>query len=205
MAGTLAIVALVASALLLGTMILALVLLRKGEGPSYSASEAYDAHRREALRRLTGVEPAAVPGDQWYAPAFEHAAAGAEWIGELRDAAREALRVVVPEESGLTFDPDGRPRLAGEESDLRILVAVSTAALREDPVLEADDEAAPVVGLVLFNPEPPGGQATRVTLPIQVLFPALEREGRDDLIRRFEALRERVSTQTTTPQGGDER
>ena len=48
-----------------------------------------------------------------------------------------------------------------------------------------------VVGLVLFNPEPPGGDAKRVTLPIQVLFPALRAAGRDDLVARFEALRAR--------------
>ena len=52
-------------------------------------------------------------------------------------------------------------------------------------------EAALVVGLVLFNPEPPGGDAKRVALPVQVLFPALTSFGRTDLVARFEELRDR--------------
>jgi hypothetical protein len=47
--------------------------------------------------------------------------------------------------------------------------------------------------LVLLNPEPPGGDARRVTLPVQVLFPALERAGREDLIRRFGEIRDRAA------------
>lgn len=55
------------------------------------------------------------------------------------------------------------------------------------------EEGRLVVGLVLFNPEPPGGDAKRVTLPIQALFPALERAGRGDIVARFEELRARAS------------
>lgn len=202
MAGILAIVALVVSALLLGTMILALVLLRKGEGPTYSASQAYESNRRDAIRTLTGEEVESVPGGQWYDPAFEHPATGADRTVELREVIREALRAIVPEDAGLWFDPQGRPRL--ESDDTRIVPAVSTAALREDPAVESAGESAPVIGIVLFNPEPPGGEATRVTLPVQALFPALEREGRHDLIRGIEGLRDAVSSRSTIrPGGGD--
>lgn len=199
MAGTLAIVALVVSVLLLGTMILALVLLRKGEGPTYSASQAYDTHRREALRTLTGVEVEAVPADQWYDPAFDSPAGGADLIADLREAVRDALRAIVPEEAGLSFDSAGLPRL--EDAGARIVPSLSTATLREDPDAEPTGEGESMIGLVLFNPEPPGGEATRVTLPVQALFPALEREGRHDLIRRFEALRDAASSRTTHPGG----
>lgn len=199
MAGTLAIVALVVSALLLGTMILALVLLRKGEGPTYSASQAYDTHRREALRTLTGVEVAAVPADQWYDPAFERPGAGTDLIAELREAVRDALRAIVPNEAGLWFDEAGLPRL--EDAGARVVPSVSTAAFREDPDAKSTGEGESMIGLVLFNPEPPGGEASRVTLPVQALFPVLEREGRHDLIRRFEALRDAASNRTTHPGG----
>ena len=67
---------------------------------------------------------------------------------------------------------------------------MSTADLRAEDLDRVADKARLVVGLVLFNPEPPGGDAKRVTLPIQALFPALERAGRGDLVERFTALRE---------------
>jgi hypothetical protein len=69
--------------------------------------------------------------------------------------------------------------------------AVSTADLREEDLDTLGADAALVVGLVLFNPEPPGGDARRVTLPVQVLFPALRNGGRVDLVARFEELRDR--------------
>ena len=45
MAGLLSILALILSATLLAGMIAVLVLLRKGEGPRFGASRAYDANR----------------------------------------------------------------------------------------------------------------------------------------------------------------
>lgn len=198
MAGTLAIVALVVSGLLLGTMILALLLLRKGEGPRFSASRVYESNRRDALRALTGVEVEALPGGQWYAPAFEEARAGEEIAARHRETVREALRAVVPEGAALEFDARDGARLEGGE--VRVVPAVSTAALRE---AEAGRETGRLtIGLVLFNPEPPGGEATRVTLPVQALFPALERAGRSDLIRSFEALREEASSRSENLRGG---
>ncbi|MBW3660255.1 MAG: hypothetical protein KY397_01300 [Gemmatimonadetes bacterium] len=188
MAGILAIVVLLVSALLLGTMILALVLLRKGEGPSYSPSRAYEANRRDALGALTGETVDAVPGGQWYDAGFGQAGSGAEWTLDHREAVHEALRAVVPDRADLVFEAGGRVRV-GE--DVWVVPAVSTAALRAEDLATGEEEARLVVGLVLFNPEPPGGEATHVTLPVQALFPALERAGRADLIRRFEALRER--------------
>ena len=63
-----ALLAFVLSAGFLAVMITALVLLRKGEGPRYSASRAYDASRREAVRSLLGAEVDRVPGAQWFDP-----------------------------------------------------------------------------------------------------------------------------------------
>ena len=69
MSAVLAISALVLSAALLAGVITILVLLRKGEGPRYSVSRAYDANRREAVRLLTGEETDRVGADQWFEPA----------------------------------------------------------------------------------------------------------------------------------------
>lgn len=201
MAGTLAIVALVVSGLLLGTMILALVLLRKGEGPRYSASQAYESHRRDALRALTGEEVDALPGGQWYAPAFDEAGAGGELAASHRELAREALLAVAPKNAGLTFDERGGAVLEGGQ--VRVFPAVSTAALREADLPDRETGRL-AVGLVLFNPEPPGGEATSVTLPVQALFPALERAGRHDIVGRFEALRDEASSRLTILRGGSD-
>jgi hypothetical protein len=70
-----------------------------------------------------------------------------------------------------------------------VLPALSTADLRVE-LERGGDGGRLAVGLVLFNPEPPGGDAKRVALPIQVLFPALERAGRGDLVDRFAELKE---------------
>lgn len=191
MAGALSIAALILSATLLAGMIAVLVLLRKGEGPRYGASRAYDANRRNAVRALTGGEVERVDFAQWYEPARRDAAPDDPLAAPLAEAVAEALAVVVPVASGLALEPHGRARLAAE--DVTVLPALSTADLRLD--LERHGDAGRlVVGLVLFNPEPPGGDAKRVALPIQVLFPALERAGRTDLVDRFTELKERSAT-----------
>jgi hypothetical protein len=43
------------------------------------------------------------------------------------------------------------------------------------------------------DPEPPGTDPRWVALPVQVLFPALERAGRRDLVDRFEVLADRLA------------
>lgn len=187
MSGAISIAALVLSAALLGGMIVVLVLLRKGDGPRYGASRAYDANRREALRVLTGEEADRVPGDQWFDPARRRPRPDDPAAAPFRDAASEALRAIVPAARDLSIDDSGRAWLAAERT--WVLSAVSTAQLREEDLDALTAEAALVVGLVLFNPEPPGGDAKRVTLPIQVLFPALRNAGREDLVARFEELR----------------
>lgn len=195
MAGPLAVVALVVSALMLGTMILALVLLRKGEGPRYSASRSYESNRRDAFRALTGETVDALPGGQWYDPRFEDAAAAAAIEPGHREAVEAALRALAPGEPAP--DPDGGLRVGG----IRVLPAATTAGLRAR--LEgAEPSEGIVAGLVLFNPEPPGGSADRVSLPVQSLFPALRRAGREDLVARFEALRAAVLDPTRNPEGG---
>ncbi|HET6362942.1 MAG TPA: hypothetical protein VFH11_12935 [Gemmatimonadota bacterium] len=188
MSGTLSIVALVLSAALLAGMIVVLVLLRKGEGPRYGASRAYDANRRKALRILTGEEVESVPGDQWFDQKRRRPVPGDAVDGPFREAVSEALHAIVPAGSDLSFDDRGRAWLAAERA--WVLAAVSTAELREADLDALSNEAALVVGLVLFNPEPPGGDAKRVALPIQVLFPALRKAGRGDLVGRFEELRD---------------
>ena len=188
MSGVLSVVVLVLSAALLAGMISVLVLLRKGEGPRYGASRAYDANRREALRLLTGEDVAHVPGDQWFDPARRRPVLDDPVAAPFRDAVCEALRAVVPEARDLSLDDRGRAWLAAERT--WVLPAASTAELREADLDALSAEAALVVGLVLFNPEPPGGEAKRVALPVQVLFPALRSAGRTDLVARFEELRD---------------
>ena len=188
MSGAISIAALVLSAVLLAGMIVVLVLLRKGDGPRYGASRAYDANRREALRVLTGKDVDSVPGDQWFDPARRRPLAEDPVAAPFRDAVTDALRAVIPAARELSVDDRGRAWLAGENA--WVLPAVSTAELRETDLDALGAEAALVVGLVLFNPEPPGGDAKRVALPIQVLFPALRNAGRDDLVARFERLRD---------------
>ena len=185
---TAAIVALALSALLLGTAITLLVMLRRGDGPVYSTSRLYDANRREAVRLLLGGEVAAPPVDQWFAAGREPILDSALET-ELGEVAADALRAVVPTDRGLVIESGGRSRVEGA----RVVTALSTADLRASGALEAWDEPGLFVGLVLLNPEPPGGDARRVTLPVQVLFPALERAGREDLIRRFGEIRDRAA------------
>jgi hypothetical protein len=188
MTGALSIVALALSAALLAGMIFVLVLLRKGEGPRYGASRAYDANRREALRVLTGEDVDRVPGDQWFDPKRRRPVPGDPVAKPFREAVSKALRAIVPGGGDLSLDERGRAWLAGERA--WVLAATSTAELREADLDELSADAALVVGLVLFNPEPPGGDAKRVALPIQVLFPALRSAGRADLVTRFEELRD---------------
>ena len=188
---TAAIVALALSALLLGTAITLLVMLRRGDGPVYSTSRLYDANRREAVRLLLGGEVAAPPVDQWFAAGREPILDSALET-ELGEVAAEALRTVVPSDRGLVIESGGRSRVAGA----RVVTALSTADLRASGALDASGEPGLFVGLVLLNPEPPGGDARRVTLPVQVLFPALERAGREDLIRRFGEIRDRAAAST---------
>lgn len=195
MAGILAIVALVLSALFLGVMIVALVLLRRGEGPAYSASREYDANCREAVRTLTGDTVERIGGEQWYDPARRREPRPDEADeAAFRAAIREALGAVAPAGSGPDFDGAGHGRVAGGDGDVWVIPALSTAALRAEGLERWDGRGRLTVGLVLFNAEPPGGPATRIALPPQVLFPALERLGRDDLVRRFEELAERART-----------
>ncbi|MGH7566069.1 MAG: hypothetical protein ACREK2_04485, partial [Gemmatimonadota bacterium] len=66
MSGVISIAALVLSVTLMAGMVVVLVLLRKGEGPRYSASRVYDANRREAVRVLTGEDVDHVTGEQWF-------------------------------------------------------------------------------------------------------------------------------------------
>lgn len=188
MSGAISIAALVLSAALLAGMIVVLVLLRRGDGPRYGASRAYDANRREALRVLTGQDVHSVPGDQWFDHARRRPLPEDPVAAPFRDAVTDALRAVVPEARDLSVDDRGRAWLAGESA--WVVPAISTAALRETDLDALGAQAALVVGLVLFNPEPPGGDAKRVALPIQVLFPALKNAGRDDLVTRFERLRD---------------
>jgi hypothetical protein len=187
--GALSILALVLSAAMLAGMLFVLVLLRRGDGPRYGASRAYDANRREALRVLTGEDAESVPGEQWFDTARRRFLSGDPARAPFRNAVSDALRAVVPDARSMTLDERGHAWLAAEKT--WVVPAVSTAELRETDLDSLSEEAALVVGLVLFNPEPPGGDAKRVTLPIQVLFPALRAAGRDDLVARFEALRAR--------------
>jgi hypothetical protein len=197
--GLIAIAALVLSAALLAGIVTVLVLLRKGEGPRFSVSRAYDENRREAVRVLTGEEVDRVTGEQWYDSARRQAAADDPLAAQYRDAVAEALAAVVPTDRELAFEDDGAARLEAERT--WVVPAVSTADLRADDLDRWGERARLVVGLVLFNPEPPGGDAKRVALPIQVLFPALERGGRDDLVARFAELRGRAEQPARTRDG----
>lgn len=189
---TIAMLALALSVLLFAGAIVLLVLLRRGEGPRYSANRAYDESRRQALRLLLGeAAPARIEG-QWFLAGRDSPMANDPLEGGFREAALEALRVVVPADRGLAVGADG-VRLAGAT----IVPAVSTADLRAPRKLEAGKDGL-VVGLVLFNAEPPGGDAHRVTIPIQALFPALEHAGRHDLVDRFTALRGQAVPQPST-------
>lgn len=185
----LSIVALVVSATLLAGMVVVLVLLRKGDGPRYGASRAYDANRREALRALTGLDVDRVPGDQWFEPARRRPVPDDPVAAPFRSAVREALGAILPARRDFSLDDRGRAWLGSERT--WVVPAVSTAELREEDLDGLGAHAALVVGLVLFNPEPPGGDAKRVALPIQALFPALRKAGRGDLVARFEELRDR--------------
>jgi len=187
----LAIAALLVSFFALAGMVGVLVMLRKREGPTYSTSRSYDANRREAVRLLTGDVVDRVPGDQWYDPARDEPAPSDPVSDPYRAAIEEALGVVVPPDRGLVFDGAGRAHLATEET--WVVPVLSTADLRAEDLAAWDERGRMTIGLVLFNPEPPGGDARRVTLPVQVLFPALRRAGRGDLVERFERLRERAS------------
>lgn len=184
-----AIAALVLSAALLAGMVAVLVLLRKGEGPRFSVSRVYDENRREAVRVLTGENVDHVAGTQWYDPARRRPGADDPVAAAYRKAVRAALETVVPAERGLAFEADGVARLETERT--WVVPAIATADLRGEELDRLAERARLVVGLVLFNPEPPGGDAKRVALPIQVLFPSLERAGRDDLIAGFGELRAR--------------
>jgi len=188
MAGAISIATLLLSVTLLAGMIAVLILLRKGEGPRYGASRAYDANRREALRVLTGEDVEHVRGEQWFDPARRRAIPDDPVAASFRDAVSEALGAVVPATRDLSLDDRGRAWLAADKT--WILPAVSTAELREADLDALGVGSALIVGLVLFNPEPPGGDAKRVALPVQVLFPALRRAGRSDMVTRFEALRD---------------
>jgi hypothetical protein len=179
-------VALVVSATLLAGMITVLVLLRKGEGPRYSASRAYDANRREAVRVLTGVEVDRVTTEQWYDPARREPAPDDPRAAPFRRVVEEALGAILPDGRGLRVETDGWMDLTG--AGTRVLASLSTADLRAEDLDRAGEGRRLVVGIVLFNPEPPGGDASRVALPVQALFPALERAGRGDLVGRFREL-----------------
>lgn len=192
MAWMIAVVALAVSVLLLGTVLTILVMLRRGDGPVYSANRLYDANRREAIHLLTGAEVEGLCGEQWFLRARREAARSDPLEAEVGAAVVEALRAVVPADRGLVIDTEGRARLEGAV----VVPAVSTADLRASGVLEAWQARSAselLVALVLVNPEPPGGDARRVALPVQILFPALERAGRDDLVHRFAALRDRAA------------
>jgi len=191
MSGILSIAALVVSAALLAGMVTVLVLLRKGEGPRYSVSRAYDANRREAVRVLTGEDVVHVTGEQWYEPSRRRPGPQDPVAEPYRQAVAESLAVVVPADRELSFDPEDRACLAAERT--WVLPSLSTADLQAEDLDRWDERGRLIVGLVLFNPEPPGGDAKRVTLPIQALFPALERAGRGDLVTRFGELRERAT------------
>jgi hypothetical protein len=195
----LAIAALVLSAALLAGMVAVLVLLRKGEGPRFSVSRAYDENRREAVRVLTGEQVDRVAGTQWYDPARRRPAADDPVAAAYREAIGEALEAIVPPERALAFEADGVARLETERT--WVVPAIATADLRADELDRLAEQARLVVGLVLFNPEPPGGDAKRVTLPVQVLFPSLERAGRDDLIAGFEELRARAERRSQAAGG----
>lgn len=166
------------------TVLVVLVLLRRGDAPARRTSPEYDASRREAVRLLTGLESAPATSRSW------RRRAGLTEEGPLeasfRSTLAEALRVVVPDDRGLVVEADGTARMAG---DACIAAAVSTEGLRARGPKGGGLE----IGLVLVDPEPPGTNPRWVALPVQVLFPALERAGRIDLVERFEGLAGRLA------------
>lgn len=184
-----AILLLIVSFLVMMGMVTVLVMLRKGEGPRYSASRLYDANRREAVRLLTGESVEAVPREQWYVRERAQALPDDPLAGPFRETAMAALKTVIPAEREAAFGGDGAVRLAAD--DAWVVPAVSTADLRAGGLDRWDGRL--VIGLVLVNPEPPGGDARRVTIPVQVLFPALVNAGREELVKRFEELRKSVT------------
>lgn len=186
MGSVLGIVALIVSVIFLAGMVTVLVLLRKGEGPTFSANREYDANRREAMRVLTGEPVDRIPGDQWYRPDRNQVIADDSLADPFKVAVGDALEAVIPADRGLKIGGDGVASLG--DGDARILPAVSTADLRDALRSTSNGGDELVIGLVLFNPEPPGGNARHVALPIQILFPALERARRGDLVREFERL-----------------
>lgn len=186
-----AILLLIVSFLIMMGMVTVLVMLRKGEGPRYSASRLYDANRREAVRLLTGETVEAVPREQWYVRERGRALPDDPLAGPFRETAMAALKTVIPVEREAAFGGDGAVRLAAD--DAWVVPAISTADLRAGGLDRWDGCGRLVIGLVLVNPEPPGGDARRVTLPVQVLFPALVNAGREELVKRFEELRKGVT------------
>ena len=182
----LGIAALVISVLFLAGMVTVLVLLRKGEGPTFSANREYDANRREAVRVLTGELVDRVPGDQWYRPERNRVIAADPVADRYVRAVGDALGATMLKDRRLTIHDDGAATIGDDQA--RIVPAVSTADLRERLRSSAGYEGRLVIGLVLFNPEPPGGDARHVALPVQILFHALESAGRGDLVREFEQL-----------------
>ena len=167
------------------TVIVVLVMVRRGDAPSRRTSREYDASRREAVRLLTGLETPPATSRSW------RRGVGAAEDGPLeasfRSALAEALRVAVPGDRGLVVLPDGTARL---DRDARIVAAVSTAGLRSRG---PGGGRGLEIGLVLVDPEPPGTNPRWVALPVQILFPALERAGRTDLVDRFEGLARRLA------------
>lgn len=178
-------IAVVLSLLLFLTVLVLLVLVRRGDAPSRRTSPEYDASRREAVRLLTGLETAPATGRSWRRRAGPAEDGALE--APFRSALAEALRVAVPGDRGLVLEPDGTARLA---RSARIVGAVSTAGLRARGAGGGDGLE---IGLVLVDPEPPGTNPRWVALPVQVLFPALERAGRLDLVDRFEGLARRLA------------
>ena len=185
MAGLLALAFLVVSALLLAGAVALVVALRRGEGPTYGANREYDASRREAVRALTGREVAFVSGEQWYDRRRKRRLPDEGLTDRYRSLAAEALAVAVPASRDLSID-GAVAHLAAERA--WVVPAVSTAEFRAADIDRWEARGRLVIGLVLFNPEPPGGSTTRVTLPVQVLFDDLRAAGRDDLVAAFEAL-----------------
>lgn len=178
-------IAVLLSFLLFLTVLVVLVLVRRGDAPARRTSREYDASRREAVRLLTGAESAPATSRSWKRRVGVAEDTALE--APFRSVLAEALRVAVPHDRGLVVEPDGTARLA---RDARIVAAVSTAGLRARGPGGGDGLA---IGLVLVDPEPPGTDPRWVALPVQVLFPALERAGRTDLVDRFEGLARRLA------------
>ena len=173
------------SFLLFLAVLVLLVLVRRGDAPRMRTSPEYDARRREAVRLLTGAGPGA-PLRSWYRRERGRPIPDDPLREPFRRAVAEALRVTVPGERGVRIEPDGTARLA---SGARVVPELSTAEFRERAT---GDEKGLEIGLVLVNAEPPGNDPRRVALPVQVLFPGLERAGRPDLVDRFRELAGRI-------------